>query len=38
MCGNQQKETSNFQLDKIEDAIIDIREGKIIIVVDDEDR
>lgn len=38
MFGNQQKETSNFQLDKIEDAIIDIREGKIIIVVDDEDR
>jgi 3,4-dihydroxy 2-butanone 4-phosphate synthase/GTP cyclohydrolase II len=38
MSGNQQKETSNFQLDKIEDAIIDIREGKIIIVVDDEDR
>jgi len=38
MSGNQQKETNNFQLDKIEDAIIDIREGKIIIVVDDEDR
>jgi len=38
MSGNQQKETSNFQLDKIEDAIIDIREGKILIVVDDEDR
>ena len=38
MSGNQQKEISNFQLDKIEDAIVDIREGKIIIVVDDEDR
>lgn len=38
MSGNQQKETSDFQLDKIEDAITDIREGKIIIVVDDEDR
>lgn len=38
MSGNQQKETSDFQLDKIEDAIVDIREGKIIIVVDDEDR
>lgn len=38
MSGNQQKETSDFHLDKIEDAIVDIREGKIIIVVDDEDR
>ncbi|MCR9142451.1 MAG: bifunctional 3,4-dihydroxy-2-butanone-4-phosphate synthase/GTP cyclohydrolase II [bacterium] len=29
---------SEFQLDKIEDAIADIRDGKLIIVVDDEDR
>lgn len=28
----------NFKLNSIEDAIIDIRKGKIIIVVDDEDR
>ena len=26
------------QLDKIEDALEDIRQGKIVIVVDDEDR
>lgn len=30
--------TNSIQLDKIEDAIADIRDGKIIIVVDDEDR
>lgn len=29
---------SNFKLDRIEDAIADIRKGKVIIVVDDEDR
>lgn len=28
----------NIQLDKIEDAIEDIKNGKIVIVVDDEDR
>lgn len=33
--GDQQSE---FKLDSIEDAIADIREGKLIIVVDDEDR
>jgi 3,4-dihydroxy 2-butanone 4-phosphate synthase / GTP cyclohydrolase II len=38
MSGNLPNETNNFQLDKVEDAINDIREGKIIIVVDDEDR
>jgi 3,4-dihydroxy 2-butanone 4-phosphate synthase / GTP cyclohydrolase II len=30
--------TNSIKLDKIDDAIADIREGKIIIVVDDEDR
>jgi 3,4-dihydroxy 2-butanone 4-phosphate synthase/GTP cyclohydrolase II len=30
--------SSSFQLDTIEDAIEDIRSGKVIIVVDDEDR
>jgi 3,4-dihydroxy 2-butanone 4-phosphate synthase/GTP cyclohydrolase II len=30
--------TNSIRLDKIEDAIADIRDGKIIIVVDDEDR
>ncbi|WP_428654848.1 bifunctional 3,4-dihydroxy-2-butanone-4-phosphate synthase/GTP cyclohydrolase II [Runella sp.] len=30
--------TNSIQLDRIEDAIADIRDGKIIIVVDDEDR
>lgn len=38
MSGNLPNETNNFQLDKVEDAINDIREGKVIIVVDDEDR
>ena len=28
----------SFKLDKIEDAIADIKAGKVIIVVDDEDR
>lgn len=37
MSGNPQKET-NRKLDRIEDAIDDIRNGKIVIVVDDEDR
>ena len=30
--------TNSIKLDTIEDAIADIRDGKIIIVVDDEDR
>ncbi|PIE86369.1 MAG: bifunctional 3,4-dihydroxy-2-butanone-4-phosphate synthase/GTP cyclohydrolase II [Bacteroidia bacterium] len=40
MSGNPQKETnrSALELNSIEDAIEDIRQGKIIIVVDDEDR
>lgn len=29
---------NNIQLDTIEEAIIDIRDGKFVIVVDDEDR
>lgn len=37
MCGNLQKET-RIKLDTIEEALEDIRNGKIIIVVDDEDR
>ncbi len=37
MSGNQQKGTSR-KLNSIEEAIEDIRKGKIIIVVDDEDR
>ncbi len=32
------KANNEFQLDRIEDAIADIRDGKLIIVVDDEDR
>ncbi|MFK7797603.1 MAG: 3,4-dihydroxy-2-butanone-4-phosphate synthase [Aureispira sp.] len=37
--GNPQNETSNNQtLDRIEDALEDIKAGKLIIVVDDEDR
>jgi len=28
----------NYQLDSIEEAIEDIKDGKVIIVVDDEDR
>ncbi|MBK9732564.1 MAG: bifunctional 3,4-dihydroxy-2-butanone-4-phosphate synthase/GTP cyclohydrolase II [Chitinophagaceae bacterium] len=38
MSGNQQNGTNSFQLDKIEEAIEEIRNGKLIIVVDDEDR
>lgn len=41
MCGNQQNVTSQetgFRLNAIEEAIDDIREGKPVIVVDDEDR
>jgi len=37
MCGNQQNETK-IKLHTIDEAVADIREGKIIIVVDDEDR
>ncbi|WP_442985434.1 bifunctional 3,4-dihydroxy-2-butanone-4-phosphate synthase/GTP cyclohydrolase II [Saprospira sp. CCB-QB6] len=38
MSGNQQNESLDRKLDSIEAAIQDIRDGKIIIVVDDEDR
>jgi 3,4-dihydroxy 2-butanone 4-phosphate synthase/GTP cyclohydrolase II len=38
MSGNQQNATDEFCLNTIEDAIEDIRNGKVIIVVDDEDR
>ena len=39
MSGNQLNGTKdNFQFDKIEDAVEDIRQGKLVIVVDDEDR
>lgn len=41
MSGNRQNDTSQseiFQLNTIEEAIEDIRQGKVIIVVDDEDR
>ncbi|RPI46806.1 MAG: bifunctional 3,4-dihydroxy-2-butanone-4-phosphate synthase/GTP cyclohydrolase II, partial [Bacteroidetes bacterium] len=37
MSGNQQEETS-FKFNTIEEALDDIRNGRIIIVVDDEDR
>ncbi|HPM12620.1 MAG TPA: bifunctional 3,4-dihydroxy-2-butanone-4-phosphate synthase/GTP cyclohydrolase II [Bacteroidales bacterium] len=37
MCGNQQNETK-IKLHSIEEAIEDIRNGKIVIVVDNEDR
>ncbi|OFX57334.1 MAG: bifunctional 3,4-dihydroxy-2-butanone 4-phosphate synthase/GTP cyclohydrolase II [Bacteroidetes bacterium GWA2_30_7] len=37
MSGSQQKEISR-KLDSIEDAVEDIKNGKIVIVVDDEDR
>ncbi len=37
MSGNQQKE-NNIKLNTIDEAIEDIKNGKIIIVVDDEDR
>jgi 3,4-dihydroxy 2-butanone 4-phosphate synthase/GTP cyclohydrolase II len=36
--GNPQNETSKQTLDRIEDALEDIKAGKLIIVVDDEDR
>lgn len=35
---NTEQNTSNIQLDSIQEAIEDIRNGKMIIVVDDEDR
>ncbi len=41
MCGNQQNVTSQetgIKLNTIEEAVADIREGKPVIVVDDEDR
>ena len=38
MSGNQQKEILDRKLDSIEDAIEAIANGKVIIVVDDEDR
>lgn len=38
MSGNQPNANEHFQLDTIEAAIEDIRTGKVIIVVDDEDR
>ena len=40
MSGNQQKDINqdNIKLDSIEEAIADIKNGKVIIVVDDEDR
>jgi 3,4-dihydroxy 2-butanone 4-phosphate synthase/GTP cyclohydrolase II len=38
MSGNHQNESISIKLDSIEDAIADIKAGKVIIVVDDEDR
>jgi len=38
MSGNLPNEINNFALDSVEEAIEQIREGKVIIVVDDEDR
>src|SRR5215467_158689 len=39
MSGNQHNGTKdNFQFNKIEEAVEDIRQGKLVIVVDDEDR
>ena len=38
MSGNHQKDLNTFELDTVEEAIEDIRSGKVIIVVDDEDR
>ncbi len=38
MSGNHQNGTDTFQLNTIEEAIADIKAGKILIVVDDEDR
>ncbi len=38
MSGNEQKEAPQIRLDSIEAALEDIRKGRVIIVVDDEDR
>lgn len=38
MSGKEPNEASPIRLDSIEDALEDIRHGKVIIVVDDEDR
>jgi len=38
MSGNQLNGTNNFRFNLIEEAIEDIRNGKLVIVVDDEDR
>lgn len=38
MSGNHQNETTELRLNTIEEAIEDIRQGKVLIVVDDEDR
>ncbi len=38
MSGNPQNVTESFKLNTIEEAIEDIKKGKILIVVDDEDR
>lgn len=38
MSGNQPNETTSIRLNTIEEAIEDIRQGKVLIVVDDEDR
>ncbi len=38
MSGNHQNATETIQLNTVEEAIEDIRQGKIVIVVDDEDR
>lgn len=38
MSGNQQNEMPEFTLNTIEEAVEDIKAGKLVIVVDDEDR
>lgn len=38
MSGNHPNDTDSFPVDTIEEAIEDIRRGKVVIVVDDEDR
>ena len=38
MSGNHPNDNSSFQLNTIEEAIADIKAGKLLIVVDDEDR
>ncbi|MDA3883022.1 MAG: bifunctional 3,4-dihydroxy-2-butanone-4-phosphate synthase/GTP cyclohydrolase II [Bacteroidales bacterium] len=38
MCGNQQNEINNTLFNTIEEAVEDIKNGKVIIVVDSEDR